>query len=122
MGEASELPMMSRVAALLVCLIASPALAGPASPAPRRPLPVASGRPAATGPVRHVDAARGDDGGDGSAKRPWKTIGAAVRHLAPGDTLYVHAGTYFESVTIGVKATEQAPITIRSAPGELAIL
>ncbi|TMQ04720.1 MAG: hypothetical protein E6J90_50720 [Deltaproteobacteria bacterium] len=114
---------MSSRAALVIAMVVSPLLASaePASHAAMRPLPVASARPAATGPVRHVDAARGDDAGDGSAKRPWKTLGAAVRHLAPGDTLYVHAGTYFESVTIALRGTEQAPITIRSAPGELAM-
>src|SRR5213078_2982798 len=84
MRERSEISMSSR-AALVIAMVVSPLLASaePASHAAMRPLPVASARPAATGPVRHVDAARGDDAGDGSAKRPWKTLGAAVRHLAP---------------------------------------
>lgn len=87
-----------------------------------RPLPVASDRPAASGPAYHVDPVRGDAAGDGSAKRPWKTIEAAVKGLKAGDTLYLHGGTYFESVTIALAGTAKAPITIRSAPGELAII
>jgi hypothetical protein len=101
---------------------AASAAAAPATHAPMRPLPVASDRPAASGSVFHVDAVKGDPAGDGSATRPWKTIEAAVKKLKPGDTLYLHGGTYFESVTIAAAGTAKAPITIRSAPGELAIV
>lgn len=114
---------MHRVA-LLLCLFAVPSMASatPESHAPMRPLPVASDRPPATGPVYHVDPVRGDAAGDGSEKRPWKTLEAAVKQLKPRDTLYLHGGTYFESVTIALAGTPKAPITIRSAPGEVAII
>jgi hypothetical protein len=117
--------MTSRTAVLVVNLLSLPALAAAdpvASHAPMRPLPVASDRPMATGPAYFVDPARDTANGDGSAKKPWKTIEAAIKHLRPGDTLYLHGGTYFESVTVALAGTEKAPITIRSAPGELAII
>jgi len=117
--------MTLRLAAVFACTLAwsAPAEADrPASHAAMRALPVASDRQAATGPVLHVDPARGDDAGDGSVKRPWKTLEAAAKRLRPGDTLYLHGGTYFEHATLAVVGTAKAPITIRSAPGELAIL
>src|SRR5512140_1279644 len=117
--------MTSRIAALVLCLVASRSLVAagaPASHAPMRPLPVASDRPLAAGPAYYVDPMHGEAAGDGSAKKPWRTIEAAVKHLRPGDTLYLHGGTYFESVTIALMGTGEAPVTIRSAPGELAII
>jgi hypothetical protein len=116
--------MTSRIFVLVLGVSAlwSTAAAGPISHAPMRPLPVASDRPPASGPIYHVDPSRGDAAGDGSAKRPWKTIEAAVKRLRPGDTLYLHGGVYFESVAVSLAGTERAPITIRSAPGELAIV
>jgi hypothetical protein len=117
--------MTSRAAALVLCLVASRSLAvagPPASHPPMRPLPVASDRPLAAGPAYHVDPVHGTAAGDGSAKQPWKMIEAAVARLKAGDTLYLHGGTYFESVTLGLAGTAKAPITIRGAPGELAIL
>lgn len=82
---------------------------------------MASKRPAATGTIRHV-APTGDDTAAGDEKHPWKTITHGARKLVAGETLYVHAGVYFESVVVRAKGTAKAPITIRSAPGELAIV
>jgi hypothetical protein len=87
-----------------------------------RPLPAASDRPLAAGPAYYVDPVHGDAAGEGSVKQPWKTIDAAAKHLKPGDTLYLHGGTYFESVTVALAGTAKAPITIRAVPGELAII
>ena len=109
----------ARAAGLIVCLVAAQAAAGPN--AAMRPLPVASRRPLAAGPAYYVDAKAGD-GGDGSAQKPWKTIEAAAKRLKPGDTLVLRGGTYFEWVTLQLLGTAKAPITIRSAPGEVAIL
>jgi hypothetical protein len=115
--------MSLRTVALVFCLVPSRlAAAEPASHAPMRPLPVASDRPLAGGPAYYVDPVHGDAAGDGSAKKPWKTIEAAVKRLGPGDTLYLHGGTYFENVTVGLAGTAKAPITIRAVPGELAII
>src|SRR5215468_10421164 len=95
---------------------------GHASADPMRALPQPSDRAPASGPIYHVDAKAGDDAGDGSAHKPYKTIARAVKRLRPGDTLYLHNGVYFEAVALSVAGTAAAPITIRSAPGELAVI
>ncbi|MGN6103557.1 MAG: hypothetical protein ACTHU0_00390 [Kofleriaceae bacterium] len=103
----------------------APATADPApmrSHAPMRALPSPSTRPLAAGRALYVDGRTGDDAGPGSPARPWKTIGAAISRLAPGDTLVLRGGTYYESVVVNASGKPGAPITIRSAPGELAIL
>ena len=50
------------------------------------------------------------------------TIQYGVARLKPGDTLYLRGGTYYECVTMAVAGTPEKPITVRSYPGELAIL
>lgn len=69
----------------------------------------------------HVLATDGDDGGPGTAERPWRTLGHALRQLEPGDTLTVRGGTYREDLS-GLPhltpATPRAPITVRAAAGE----
>lgn len=87
-----------------------------------RPLPGVAKAPLAGGPKRFVDAARGDDGNAGSEQAPWKSLGHALRRLTPGDTLYLRGGTYGERVALSKSGTEEAPITISSYPGELAIM
>lgn len=87
-----------------------------------RPAPTLSQRPLQDGPSRFVDALRGDDGHVGTEAAPWKTLRHAVRQLMPGDTLYLRGGTYYEKVALTRSGTEAAPITIRSYPGEIAIL
>lgn len=89
---------------------------------PIRPLAKASERPKAEGPARFVDAARGSDASDGSEKNPWKTINHALKQLAPGETLYLRGGSYFENVYCAVTGTREKPITIRSHPGEVAVI
>jgi hypothetical protein len=101
--------------------VASPIASPIASPPPMRPRPTAIDRPPAKHAGRFVDP-DGDDAADGSVARPWKTIGHAVKQLRPGDTLYLAGGTYHEAVTVSVVGTAAAPITIRSAPNELAII
>jgi hypothetical protein len=93
-----------------------------ASHAPMRPLPVASKRLMSAGPSYFVDPSKGTDVGPGSVDHPWKTVNAAIGHLKPGDTLYLRGGTYYEMVAIRSIGTQAAPITIRSYPGELAIV
>lgn len=89
---------------------------------PMRPLPVAAERPRGAGPALFVDALRGDDAGDGSETRPWRTLGHAAARLRAGDTLYLRGGTYYEHVTVQARGTAKQPVTIRAYPGELAIL
>ena len=86
-----------------------------------REVPKGPNRTLAKGPARFV-AADGDNAGDGSENRPWKTIGHAVTKLRPGDTLYLRGGTYYEQVYLALTGRPDAPITIRSYPGEQAII
>ena len=89
---------------------------------PQRPLPLPSARPMGQGPGYFVDPQRGSDTNDGTKERPWQTIGAALPHLSAGDTLYLRGGSYFETVYGAIAGTAEKPITIRSYPGELAVI
>ncbi|REJ89014.1 MAG: hypothetical protein DWQ34_08155 [Planctomycetota bacterium] len=93
-----------------------------ASHPPMRALPTASQRPMEDGPSYFVDAAGGDDQNEGSEQTPWKTLRYSLRKLKPGDTLYLRGGVYYEKVSLSQSGTEDAPITIRSYPGETAII
>ncbi|GAB4145990.1 MAG: hypothetical protein Tsb009_18470 [Planctomycetaceae bacterium] len=87
-----------------------------------RPLPQASSRPITDGPARFVDSKTGDDNNPGTKSKPWKTLAHAVPSLKAGETLYLRAGRYYESVTISLKGTEKQLITIRAFPGEQVII
>lgn len=118
--------MSGRIALLALCWsgVCSPAIAeadGKSHP-PMRPLPVASSRPLADTPTRFVDALNGDDAAEGSQGRPWRSVSHAVTRLSAGDTLCLRGGTYYEHVTVRNRGTREKPITIRSYPGELAII
>ena len=89
---------------------------------PMRPLPAPSSRPKARGPAYFVDTARGSDKATGTEAAPWKTLQHAVNQLKPGDTLYLRGGTYYERVRLSCAGTYDAPITVRSYPGELAVI
>lgn len=116
---------MSQALRVLCVVVATAASAGAqprfASHPPMRPLPVPSTRPAAAGAARFVDATRGNDAADGSKATPWRSLGFAFKQLKPGDTLYLR-GTFYEEARLAVRGTPAAPITIRSVPGELAIV
>lgn len=103
-------------------IVSADATAVSRSHAPIRPLPAASDRPLSAGPKLFVDAARGDDGNAGTAEAPWKTLAHALRRLKPGDTLYLRGGAYHERVYLSRSGTAEAPITIASHPGELAVI
>ncbi|MBI5758607.1 MAG: hypothetical protein HZA46_08825 [Planctomycetales bacterium] len=91
--------------------------------APLRSLPEATKRPMDRGAAYFfVDPVQGGDRHEGTELRPWKTLQHAVGRLKPGDTLCLRGGVYYESVTVAVAGTPEKPITIRSHPGELAIL
>ncbi len=114
---------------LIVIVCVSPAFAQADADAaayrshpPMRPLPTPSQRPMGKGAAFFVDPAKGDDQSDGTQPRPWKTLSHAVRQLKPGDTLYLRGGTYYERVTVTLKGAADKPITIRSFPGELAVI
>jgi|GEM_PF-670259 len=77
-----------------------------------------------------VDAAQyyvsptGNDGNPGTQAAPWASIGKGVDIYNPGDTLYLRGGTY--ALTSGIyfyrSGNAASPITIRSFPGETAVI
>jgi hypothetical protein len=112
----------------IACLCAAPLAAAAEGPPyrscpPMRPLPEPSRTPldqASRG--RFVDAAKGNDQADGTEAAPWKTLRHALKQLQPGDTLYLRGGTYYERVSVRLAGEAGRPITIRSYPGELAVV
>ena len=68
----------------------------------------------------HVSV-KGIDSNDGSSLKPFKTIGTAVQHAFPGDTITVHTGTYREWVNpLRGGESDLKRIVYRAAPGEKA--
>jgi hypothetical protein len=86
-----------------------------------RSLPIPSNRPLTAGPAYFVGP-QGSDRAEGTQANPWRTLEFAVRQLKPGDTLYLRGGTYYETVSVALSGTPEQPITIRSYPGEPAIV
>ena len=71
------------------------------------------GRPSAASISSNQKCPETDDKNDGSEAKPFKTIQAAVDLAKPGDTIYVKAGSYVDSVRIFKKSgTVDQPITI----------
>ncbi|MEM7246503.1 MAG: right-handed parallel beta-helix repeat-containing protein [Acidobacteriota bacterium] len=66
----------------------------------------------------------GTPDGDGSPERPLdlQTALDGPAGLAPGDTIWLHAGTYRGLFTSRISGTEAAPIHVRAQPGERVIL
>lgn len=74
------------------------------------------------GSVYHV-AENGSDENTGiSAVQAFSTLARALSTAQPGATILLHEGRYFESVNIRRSGTADAPILIRNAPGETAVL
>ena len=63
----------------------------------------------------------GSDTNAGIAAAPFATFNKAVSVLNSGDELLIKGGTYNERLVINKDGTAQAPISVRSAPGEKAI-
>lgn len=107
----------------LACLASAVLEAGEIrSHAPMRTRPDAPLRPKELGPSYFVDPQRGDDSLAGTEEQPWQTLRHSLRRLKPGDTLYLRGGTYYERPALSRSGTTEAPITIRSYPGELAVI
>jgi len=65
----------------------------------------------------------GKDTNPGTEALPWKTIQHAANTVIAGDTVYVRAGTYHESVSMAHSGSAAAgSIVFQSYPGELAIV
>jgi beta-lactamase regulating signal transducer with metallopeptidase domain len=74
------------------------------------------------GTTRVVDASAGDDAGDGSASRPFRTIARGVKALLPGDRLLVREGIYDERVRIDANGAAEAPILLQAEAGHRVIV
>jgi len=73
------------------------------------------------GRVLHV-APDGDDGADGSAEHPWRTIQHAADSVQPGDTVMVGEGTYHEEVTLARSGEANRAVGFRAKAGETVTL
>jgi MYXO-CTERM domain-containing protein len=63
----------------------------------------------------------GTASGDGTAANPWNlATGLSHASIAPGDTVWLHGGTYSGSYVGNLTGTQANPIVVRSAPGEWA--
>ncbi len=68
-------------------------------------------------------AVNGDDGNDGSAAAPFKTISAAAAIAQPGDTVTVHEGIYREWINPPRGGESDAKrIVYQAAPGEQVVV
>jgi hypothetical protein len=77
----------------------------------------------ATAAEFHVSP-KGSPDGDGSQEKPWDlaTALAAVDRVGPGDTLWLHEGTYSGGFIATIAGTEEAPVVVRQAAGERATI
>ncbi len=89
---------------------------------PLRTLPPLTARPLTAGAAHYADADHGNDSADGNENAPWKSIQHALSQLNPGETLYLRGGVYYETVRCSLAGTADQPITIRSSPGERAVI
>lgn len=70
----------------------------------------------------HV-AAHGDDTAPGSVAAPKRTVAAACAAAGPGTHVVLHEGVYHEGpIVLRTQASAAAPLVIRAAPDERAIL
>ena len=62
--------------------------------------------------------------GNGSRRHPWRLEYAlsGPRPVRPGDTIWVHGGTYYGHFTSRLAGTGTKPVMLRGYPGERAIL
>ncbi len=75
---------------------------------------------------RHV-APTGNDGAAGSLAAPYRTIRHALDQAGPGDTIYLHAGTYAEHVSTDDGAIRggtswATALLIAALPGDVVVL
>ncbi|MCL4751710.1 MAG: DUF1565 domain-containing protein [Myxococcales bacterium] len=67
----------------------------------------------------HVAPSGDDASGDGSAQKPFKTLGKAAQGVTAGTAIRLHAGTYAGGAYLSnLSGSASAPIWIGGAPGE----
>lgn len=67
-------------------------------------------------------APNGNNSWPGTVDQPVQTIQKGVDLAQPGETVFVRAGTYVETVTIDKSGTAGQPITISAYPGETPVI
>ena len=77
--------------------------------------------PLSTGTAFYV-ATNGSDTNSGTLASPWLTVQKALSTLGPGQIAYVRGGVYAQNLQLTRAGTAASPITIRSYPGESAVL
>lgn len=77
----------------------------------------------ATAKEIHVSIEGSDESGDGSIEKPFATPARAAEEIEPGATVIIHNGEY-DPFRLGKEAsgTKDAPVTVRAAEGETAII
>lgn len=89
---------------------------------PLRDAPPPANRPLPAAEVRYVDAQVGDDRASGTKEQPWRTVNHAIAQTRGGETICLRGGVYYENVYVAKVCDAEKPLTIRSHPGEQAIL
>lgn len=69
-----------------------------------------------------VVSPQGADSNPGTPEAPFRTLQKAVQVLKPGDTCYLRAGVYRETVVPIRSGTAEAPIVFRAYPGEKPVI
>jgi hypothetical protein len=64
----------------------------------------------------------GSDSNPGTITQPWRTIQKAFNTLRAGETALVRGGVYTQSIVMTRAGTAVAPITVKSYPGEQAVI
>jgi hypothetical protein len=84
----------------------------------------AGGSPTASAGRSHHVAPAGSPHGDGSANAPWDLPTALNQPevLQPGDTIWLHGGSYKGKFISRLAGTAEAPIVVRQFPGERATI
>jgi hypothetical protein len=74
--------------------------------------------------VGYFVTVNGSQTGDGSAANPWDLATAVAQPgiVHPGDTIWVHGGTYTGEFTSNLTGTSAAPVILRAFPGERATI
>jgi hypothetical protein len=78
--------------------------------------------PVPTGTVYHVSKAGNDTHTGTSTTESFATLRHALSVAQSGATILLHSGRYYEEVILPRSGTATAPILIRNAPGEKAVL
>ncbi|WP_353177413.1 right-handed parallel beta-helix repeat-containing protein [Salinisphaera sp. T5B8] len=78
---------------------------------------------AASHAAQYYVSPQGDDGNTGSRHSPWRSIAVALRHARAGDTVYLRAGRYHETVHMPRSGSRRhGMITLRNYPFETAVI